>query len=207
MQDYKPEAFALPSPETKQDLSKGGTLSETNTLPWQEGVKRETHETIGNQINNLTKMNEGMPSATAAADAIWSRGTGGMGKALSSRAQRMFQLGQKQNEVDLSNKNVHRRTREIQRIGAELNNIEKLKAINSEAQIRYADMIADYNNNLEIAKFQTLGAILGGYASIGGAVTGAGRQQSFSSYEDTSPRQNSRTSDTLSSRLGKRVEP
>lgn len=183
--------FQTPKIE-RVDLNEPGTLSENRILPWQHAPSEETHQAIGQQIQSAEGMaGEGQKSAADAASAIWSRGRSGMSQALSSRANKLFSLGQKSNELNLGNKNVNRQRREIGRIGSELNDIERLKKLNTEGQLRYADQIADYNNNLEIAKFQVLGNIIGGmgafYGSAAGNMSKGGLGQEMSKKHPFSP--------------------
>ena len=86
----------------------------------------------------------------------------------------MMGLNQAQTSYDLKNRNVQRQQREVQRLGQQLNNVEKLKMLNYEGQLRYADQIADYNDNLQAAKYQVLGSIIGGMGSFYGGLGGMG---------------------------------
>lgn len=169
--------FEKPKPVTYADPAKPGNLSSTNLLPWQRTVDPSTHEEIGKAINSaetIQSSNEGLKAAEDASNAIMnSVKLPGMSQALSARAGKKFLLGQSSNRQSLNAQNVTRQQRELRRLGTQMQNIEQLKKINAEGQLRYADQIAEYNNNLEMAKYQTLSNILGGAGSFyGGALGG-----------------------------------
>lgn len=87
--------------------------------------------------------------------------------------------------MSLSSNNVVRQQREMARIGSQLNSMEKLKIENAKGQLRFADQIADYNNNLEISKYQVLGNVLGNVGSFyGGALGGAAKTAKKNTKED-----------------------
>jgi hypothetical protein len=102
-------------------------------------------------------------------------------------------LSNAENDFGLKNQNVHRQRREVSRLNAQLNNVEKLKMLNYEGQLRYADQIADYNDNLQAAKYQILGGILNSMGSfyggaLGGGLIGGGRQNGGAQMNQMSAR-------------------
>lgn len=171
------EEFKAPA-TTYADPEKPGTLSATNILPWQENLSAEGHVNLGNQVNDVSGIidrGEGRSSAGAASDAIFNMAkTPGMSSALSSRASKMMGLNKTQNDFDLKSKNVMRQQREMQRLGHELNNVERLKTLNYQGQLRYADQIADYNDKLQAAKYEILGGIVSSAGSFYGGMLGQG---------------------------------
>jgi len=171
------EDFKVPQ-TTYADPEHPGKLTSTNILPWQTNISDETHQNLGGLIKDtagIVERGEGQGSASAASNAIFNMARGGgMSQALSSRASKMMGLNEASNDFDLKNKNVRRQQREIQRLGHQLNNVEKLKTLNYEGQLRYADQIADYNDNLQAAKYQILGNIIGSMGSFYGGMAGMG---------------------------------
>jgi len=168
--------FKLPKPTTYANLEQPGVLSSTNLLPWQTNVSDETHKNLGTLIKDtegMVQRQEGQGVANAASNAIFNMAKGGgMSQALSSRASKLMGLSGAENDFGLRNQNVHRQRREVSRLNAQLNNVEKLKMLNYEGQLRFADQVADYNDNLQAAKYEVLGSIIGGMGSFYGGVAG-----------------------------------
>lgn len=163
--DYKPPTVQQPNQE--------GTLSQDNLLPWQTTLGESGHKAMGNQINsikNMGKTNEGVSTASNVADTLFAQNTGSISKALNARASRNFATQQSQNKIGMGLKNVGRQQFEVKRALGNAANLERLKKINYEGQLRFADQIADYNRDLETSKFVTLGSIM----SYGGSAAGMG---------------------------------
>lgn len=156
-------------PPTVQQPNEGGTLSQDNLLPWQTSLSESGHKAMGNQINsieNISKNNEGVSSGSAVANQLFAQNTGSISKALNARASRQFATKQSQNQIGMGLKNVGRQQFEVKRALGNAANLERLKKINYEGQLRFADQIADYNRDLEASKFATLGSIMS-YAGAG----------------------------------------
>lgn len=179
--------FDKPQETTYADPAHPGLLSPTHLLPWQRNVSTETHQAIGNEINSAESIQnnaEGVSRAEQAASAIMAgSSTPGFSQALSARANQQGAINRAQNKLSLSSNNVVRQQREMQRIGAQLNSIEKLKIENAKGQLRFADQIADYNEKLETAKYQVLGGIINGAASFYGGMAGSGMGKKGGSSE------------------------
>lgn len=181
--------FDKPQETTYADPAHPGQLSPTRLLPWQRNVSTETHEALGKEINSAEAIQdnaEGVSRAEQAASAIMAgSSTPGFSQALSARANQQYAINKAQNKMSLSSNNVVRQQREMARIGSQLNSMEKLKIENAKGQLRFADQIADYNNNLEISKYQVLGNVLGNVGSFyGGALGGAAKTAKKNTKED-----------------------
>jgi len=168
--------FDKPQETTYADPAHPGNLSPTNLLPWQKNVSTQTHEAIGNEINaaeNIQNDNQGVNRAEQAASAIMNGGSSpGLSRALSQRASTLYATNKAQNRLSLSQDNVVRQQRSMARIGSQLNSIEKLKMANAAAQLRFADQIAEYNDNLEMSKYQVLSNVIGNMGSFYGGALG-----------------------------------
>lgn len=183
--------FEKPKPVTYANPEHPGNLSDTNLLPWQRTITPETHEALGKAINsaeNIQTNNEGLPGAEAAADSVMNSASPSMATALSRRAQQRYAIGKSANRQSLTANNVNRQRREVTRIASQMNKVELLKRHNAEGQIRFADQIAEYNDNLEVAKYQVLGNMLGGMGSFAGSYAGGGfgEKKAASQKPDTS---------------------
>lgn len=176
--------FSVPKFE-HVDPEKPGTLNQDKILPWQTAASAETHERIGGLIKDVEGIipaKEGVNSANEAADAMFNQNVAPASRALASRARRSFDIKKSQNAQQLGLGGVQRQQREIQRIKTKMQNVERMKKINYEGQLRFADQIADYNDNLQRAKYNTLNTITtsagnfyGGAAGMGGMGSAVGK--------------------------------
>lgn len=167
--------FEIPKTEYV-DPAHPGQLGANRLLPWQATLSDEGHKDIGGLIKDtegIIPNKEGVQSANDASDALFNQNVPAASRALASRARRSLTINQKANAQQLGLGGVARQQRQMQRLQTDMQNVEKLKKINYEGQLRFADQISDYNDKLEAAKYQVLSNVISGAANFYGGVLGS----------------------------------
>lgn len=166
--------FSVPKIE-HVDPANPGSLSQDRLLPWQTGIKESTHEQLGGLIKSSEDMaKEGVQTASDAANTLFNQNVPQASQALASRAKRSFAINTAANASDLGLGGVQRQQRQVQRLKTSMANVERMKKLNYQGQLRFADQIADYNDNLERAKYNTLNTITTGAGNFYGGAMGMG---------------------------------